>query len=151
MMIAIFAIAASPEIMFVRPDNWNELSPLERRKVRLDAWQNTPVEFVSPEAEANYKDRIGRLRKIYDMEPHDRPIADPFMGAGEYVVRRKGITGQDMCYNHEKLREPLLEFHNEFQPDTSAMPLPYPGKVMDVLDYKTYIWGGQKPKKRREA
>jgi len=130
--------------MFVRPDNWNELSPLERRKVRLDAWQNAPVEFVSPEAEANYKERIGRLRKIYDMEPHDRPIADPFMGAGEYVVRRKGITGKDMCYNHEKLREPLLEFHNEFQPDTSAMPLPYPGKVMDMLDYKTYIWGGQK-------
>ncbi len=130
--------------MFVRPDNWNELTPLERRKVRLDAWQNAPVEFVSPEAEANYKERIGRLRKIYDMEPHDRPIADLFMGANEYVVRRKGLQGKDMVYNHEKLRGPLLEFHNEFQPDVSVTPLPYPGKVMDMLDYQTYIWGGQK-------
>jgi hypothetical protein len=130
--------------MFTRPDNWNELSPLERRKVRLDNWQNASVEFVSPEAEANYKERIERLRKIYDMEPHDRPIADLFMGANEYVVRRKGMQGKDMVYNHEKLREPLLEFHNEFQPDVAVTPLPYPGKVMDMLEYKSYIWGGQK-------
>ncbi len=31
------------------------MSPLERRKARLDAWQNAPVQFASPEAEANYK------------------------------------------------------------------------------------------------
>jgi len=130
--------------MFTRPDHWNQMSPLERRKARLDAWQNAPVPFASPEAEASYKERIERLRKIYDMVPHDRPIADLFMGANEYVVRRKGLNGKDTVYNHEKLREPLLEFHNEFQPDTSVMPLPYPGKVMDILDYKSYIWGGQK-------
>ncbi|MCB2179939.1 hypothetical protein KQH54_02335 [bacterium] len=130
--------------MFVKPDNWNELTPLERRKLRLDNWQNQPVEFISPEAEANYKERINRLRKIYDMEPHDRPIADAFMGGNEYIVRRQGITGKDMVYNHEKLREPLLAYHNEFQPDTAASPLPYPGKVMDMLQYKSYIWGGQK-------
>jgi hypothetical protein len=120
------------------------MSPLERRKARLDAWQNAPVQFASPEAEANYKERIERVRKIYDMEPHDRPIADLFLGVNEYVVRRKGISGKDMVYNHEKLREPLLEFHNEFQPDVSVGPLPYPGKVMDMLGYKSYVWGGQK-------
>ena len=130
--------------MFTRPDNWNELSPLERRKVRLDHWQNQPVEFVSLQAEAKYKERIDRLRKIYDMEPHDRPIADAWMGGNEYAVRRKGLTGKDMVYNHEKLREALLEFHEEFQPDTAVAPLPYPGKVMDMLEYKSYIWGGQK-------
>jgi len=31
--------------MLIRPDNWNELTPLEGRKIRLDAWQNIPVEF----------------------------------------------------------------------------------------------------------
>ena len=130
--------------MFTRPDNWNKMTPLERRKARLDAWQNAPVPFASPEAEAKYKDRIQRLRKIYDMEPHDRPIADLFLGVNEYVVRRQGIQGKDMVYNHEKLRQPLLDFHNEFQPDVSVGPLPYPGKVMDMLGYKSYIWGGQK-------
>jgi hypothetical protein len=130
--------------MFTRPDNWNELSPLERRKVRLDHWQNAPVEFVNSEAESNYKERICRLRKAYDLEHPDRIIADISMGAGEFALRRKGITGKDIVYNHEKLREPLLEFHDEFQPDTSVGMLPYPGKVMDMLGYKTYIWGGQK-------
>jgi hypothetical protein len=130
--------------MFERPENWNQLSPLEKRKLRLDAWQNAPVEFVSPEAEANYRERIGRLRNIYDMGPHDRPIADPFMGANEYIVRRKGIQGKDIIYNHDKLREPLLEFHREFQPDVSVGMLPYPGKSWDMLDFKLYVWGGQK-------
>jgi hypothetical protein len=130
--------------MFERPENWNQLSPLERRKLRLDHWQNAPVEFVSPEAEANYKERIVRLRKIYDMEPHDRPIADPFMGANEYIVRRKGIQGKDIVYNHDKLREPLLEFHREFQPDVSVGMLSYPGRSWDMLDFKLYVWGGQK-------
>jgi uroporphyrinogen-III decarboxylase len=130
--------------MFTRPDNWNELSPLERRKLRLDHWQNAPVEFISPTAEANYLERIGRLREAYDLEHPDRIIADVSMGAGEFALRRKGVTGKDIVYNHEKLREPLLEFHNEFQPDTSVGTLPYPGKIMDMLDYKTYIWGGQR-------
>ena len=71
--------------MFTRPDNWNELTPLERRKIRLDTWQNAPVQFVSPEAEANYKERITRLRKAYDLEHPDRIIADISMGAGCYA------------------------------------------------------------------
>ncbi|MFL7870481.1 MAG: uroporphyrinogen decarboxylase family protein, partial [Anaerolineales bacterium] len=121
-----------------------EMSPLERRKARLDAWQNAPVEFVSSEAEANYKERIDRLRKIYDMEPHDRPIADAFMGANEYVARRKGIKGVDIVYHHEKLFEPFVEFHKEFQPDVAVGMLPYPGKSWDILDFQLYVWGGQK-------
>ncbi len=129
--------------MFERPDNWDQMRPLERRKARLDAWQNAPVQFASPEAEASYKQRITRLRKIYDMEPHDRPIADPFMGANEYIVRRKGVIGKDIVYNHEKLREPLLAFHRDFQPDVAVGVLPYPGKSWDLLDFKLYVWGGQ--------
>ncbi|MBI9047564.1 MAG: hypothetical protein JEZ06_23975 [Anaerolineaceae bacterium] len=130
--------------MFIRPENWNELTPLERRSSRLDTWQNAPMEFASPEAEANYKERITRLRKIYEMEAHDRPIADLFMGANEYIARRKGIVGKDMIYDHAKLRGPVLEFHQEFQPDTALGMLPYPGKSWDILDFNLYVWGGQK-------
>jgi len=66
------------------------------------------------------------------------------MGANEYVVRRKGIQGKDIIYNHEKLRQPLLEFHRDFQPDVAVGAMPYPGKSWDILDFKLYIWGGQK-------
>jgi hypothetical protein len=120
------------------------MSPLERRKARLDSWQNAPVQFSSPEAEAKYKERITRLRKAYDMEHPDRIIADVSMGAAEFALRRTGVTGKDMVYSPEKLRGPLLEFHKEFQPDTSVGPLPYPGKPWDMLDFKLYVWGGQK-------
>jgi hypothetical protein len=130
--------------MFEKPESWNKLSPLERRKLRLDQWQNAPIDFVSPEAEANYKERIVRLRKTYDLEHPDRIIADMSMGASEYALRRKGLIGKDMLYNHSKMRAPLLEFHDDFQPDLAVGALPYPGTVMDMLGYKTYIWGGQK-------
>lgn len=129
--------------MFERPDNWHELSPLERRKLRLDHWQNAPVDFISPEAEANYKVRIERLRKAYDLDYPDRIIADPSMGVAEFAVRRRGLAGVDIVYNHEALREPLLEFHEEFQPDVAVGLLPYTGTVFDILDYKPYIWGGR--------
>lgn len=130
--------------MFVKPENWNELSPLERRKLRLDHWQNAPVEFISPEAKANYQERIARVRKAYDIEPADRIIADMGVGVREYVLRRKGLNGKDIMYHPEKLHDPLMEFHNEFQPDLAVSPWSYSGPVMDMLGLETYIWGGQK-------
>ncbi len=130
--------------MFTKPANWNKLTPLEKRKLRLDSWQFAPVQFVSPEAEAKYTERIGRLRKSYDLEHPDRIVADMSMGAGEYAARRAGLTGRDFLYNHDALVPPIVEFNREFQPDIAVSAFPYPGRIMDLLDFKTYIWSGQK-------
>lgn len=131
--------------MFPKPENWNQLSPEEKRKLRLDHWEKSEgLEFVSPGAEANFRERIHRLRMTYDLEPPDRIIADLSMGAGQYALRRKGLNGRDILYKHEKLFEPIVEFNNEFQPDTAVNAFPYPGKIMDLLDLKTYIWAGQR-------
>lgn len=128
--------------MFVRPDNWSKMTPLERRAARLDHWQNQPVQFESAEAEAGYKERIGRMRKAYDLERPDRVIADGALGLASFAVRRKGLTGTDILYNHEALREPLIEYHKEFEPDVAVAGLPYPGKTFDILGLNTYQWGG---------
>ena len=131
--------------MFTRPANWKQLSREEKRKLRLDPWQNSPgLPFVSPRAEALYGTHRPPAQMAYDLEPPDRIIADMSMGAGEYALRRKGFIGKDMVYNHEKLREPLLEFHNEFQPDVAVWALSIPAKRWISLGFKTYIWGGQK-------
>ncbi len=130
--------------MFTKPENWNDLSPLEKRKSRLDHWQNAPVEFASPQAEADYSKRITRIRKAYDIEPADRIIADLGMGAGEYEVRRKGLNGRDMPYHPEKLHDPIIEFNNESQPDLAVDAWPYAGPAMDMLGLETYVLGGQK-------
>ncbi len=131
--------------MFVKPANWNQLSREEKRKLRLDHWEKSEgVQFANPQAEAAYRERIHRLRLAYDLARPDRIIADMSMGAGEYALRRKGLNGRDINYNHEKLIEPIIEFNLEFQPDTAVSAFAYPGKVMDLLDFRTYIWGGQK-------
>jgi uroporphyrinogen-III decarboxylase len=128
--------------MFVRPDNWSELSPLERRKLRLDHWQNQPVEFESPEAEAAYKERITRIRQAFDIEPSDRFIADLGMAAYEYGLRRSGITGTDILYHPEKLADPMIDFNLEFDPDMASGAFAYPGPAMDLLGFATYRWAG---------
>ena len=132
--------------MFVKPDNWSELTPLERRKLRLDHWQASgrPEKFESPEAEAAFDERITRIRQAYDIEPSDRIIADVGMGAYEYGLRRKGITGIDMLYHPEKLVQPMLDFNEEFQPDMGSGAFAYPGPAMDLLGFATYQWAGQK-------
>ena len=63
--------------MFTRPDNWNELSPLERRKARLDAWQNAPVEFAIRVAEPHGK---------VSVRPLDGQGFDDIGFVGEYPV-----------------------------------------------------------------
>lgn len=128
--------------MFVKPANWNKLTPEEKKKARMDAWEAAEgVQFTSPETEAKYRERAHRLRTIYDLGHPDRPIADLSMG-GEYAARRVGLTGYDILYNHEKLVEPVINFNVEFQPDTAIGLMPYPGTVFDILDFKTYDWSG---------
>jgi uroporphyrinogen-III decarboxylase len=131
--------------MFTKPENWNQLSAKEKRKLRLDHWEKSEgLQFISPEAEAKYRERIHRLRMAYDLATPDRIIADISMGASEYAIRRKGLTGHHLLYNHESLLDPIVEFNNEFQPDVAVSAFPYPGKLFDMLDLKTYVWGGQK-------
>lgn len=127
--------------MFVKPANWNKLTPEEKKKLRMDHWEKAEgVPFVSPEAEAKYRERAKRLRACYDLSYPDRPIADP--GATEYAMRRAGLDGIDMLYHHEKTVEPVVKFHEEFQLDIAGLAFPYPGAVFDMLDLKTYSWAG---------
>jgi hypothetical protein len=45
-----------------KPDNWNELTPEEKRTMRLDAWVSAEgIRFDSPEAEAKYKEQVTLL------------------------------------------------------------------------------------------
>ena len=62
------------------PDNWNELTPDERLQFRLDAWQNMPVEFASPEVAQAYRDRVQLYRDVLELKkPATVPIA-PWIG-----------------------------------------------------------------------
>lgn len=129
--------------MFVKPDNWDQLSPEEKKKIRLDYWESSEgLVFASPEAEARYRERIHRLRNAIDLNGTDRIISNPSVGS--YALRRAGLTGYDMVYNYDKFFDPIMEFNNEFQPDLAINGFPYPGPVFDILGLQTYVWSGQK-------
>ena len=129
--------------MFTYPNNWDSLSPREKFALRLDAWQSTEgMDFQSGEAKANYEERLARLRNALELKGTDRPIANP--GVGEYILRRAGLDGVDLLYNHERVFEPVIEFNKEFQPDLAISGFTYPGEVFDILGFQTYIWAGQK-------
>ena len=50
--------------MHSKPDNWNELTPEEKRTMRLEAWAKSAddIQFESNEAEKKYKERLNLFK-----------------------------------------------------------------------------------------
>jgi cobalamin-dependent methionine synthase I len=69
-------------IMFVRPDNWNQLSPLEDEKCASTPGRMPRCSLSARKQKRTTKSALTRLRKIYDMEHPDRIIADLQHGRG---------------------------------------------------------------------
>ena len=127
--------------MFIKPDNWNELNPDEKKTLRLDYWEAAAdVAFDGPEEEQAYKNRLKILRDAVELNKGSRVPSIPVIG--RYVIHRSGITGLDALYHHEKLLQPILDFHKTFQPDVFVTAGPLPGRVWDILDYRVYAWAG---------
>ena len=122
---------------------WQELTPDEKLEKRIQAWLTAPgLEFVSPQAEAEYKARINRfldaitLRKIPDRVP-------VMPGLGSFAQQYYGYTQKDMIYDPDKVNDASTKATLEFQIDTQiSTSTTQIGKVMDILDYKQYNWPG---------
>ena len=127
--------------MFVKPDTWNDLGPDEKIQLRLDHWvSGDGVVFESPEAEATFRERIKIFRDAIEMKNTSRVPSIP--GVGDYVLRRAGISKHDALYKIGINNQPIIDFNKEFDPDSAIMGLSVPGQVMDILNYKLYIWAG---------
>ena len=127
---------------FTRPENWGQLTADGRIKYRLDNWeQAADIPFISPATKAAYQQRVQVLRNAIELKkPQKRVPAVPIMSM--HVTARAGLTALDVLHHHEKLLQPILDFHREFQPDVLAPTGPQPGKVWEILDYKVYAWAG---------
>ena len=121
---------------------WQELTPDEKLQKRIDAWLATPINFVSIQAETEYKSRVNRfldavtLRKIPDRVP-------VMPGLGGFAQHYYGYTQKDMMYDPDKVNDAstkaTLEFQTDQQISTSEIRI---GQVMDILDYTQYRWPG---------
>ncbi len=127
--------------MFVRPDNWNELSWQQKRALRLESWINPKnVNWESREAEANYKARATRMAKAATMEIPDRvPCAVP---AGWFPAYSAGLPLKEAMYDTEKMKWAWLKFLDEYDSDTYDGPLYFQAKISDLLDSRTQKWPG---------
>ena len=120
-------IMNKPAMMgFVRPDNWIKLNPDERIKYRLDGWENPPHRiFASPEHKAAYQQRVRVLRDAIEVRKQTRVPSIPIVGM--HLTKRAGLTTLDVLHHHEKLLQPVLDYHREFQPDVLFPSGPLPG------------------------
>ena len=131
-----------PEVIKLEK-KWEELTPDEKQEERFKKLLSTEgIEFVSPQAEKSYKERVNRLKDVVQLKKlPDRVPVLPITSF--FPVYYAGITPQEAMYDYEKLAKAFKKFALDFEPDLNpGAGTPTPGKVFDILDYKLYAWPG---------
>ncbi len=124
---------------------WQALTPEEKREQRINNWISPPdVEFKSPEAQKNYRDRATRIYDALSLREPDRvPVSLPI---GNFPAYYAGKTLRDVMYNYDDLRRVWAKFMYDFYDDMDTFTGPYltySGNVLEILDYKLYTWPGR--------
>ena len=122
---------------------WEELSSAEKRESLFNRWLSpADVEFVSPEAEHSYKERVTRLKDAIELKksPDRVPV---FTNVGFFPAAYSGMTPQDAMYDYDKLYAAWKKYILDFEPDAHlGLGIPGSGRVLEILDYKLYSWPG---------
>jgi hypothetical protein len=121
---------------------WANMLPEERRAWRIDKWRNPDVEFVSAEAEADYKARVERVVAALNLEKPDRvPIR---LAMGFWPARSAGLTTYEAMSDTPRALKAWRDFNLKFQPDVSVDPLnnTVPAAMFAALEYDLYAWPG---------
>jgi len=127
---------------------WAEMSADEKQEANFQKLLSpkdpagNDLKFQSPEAEANYKASITRIKDAIQMKKlPDRvpvtilPSMFPYLNAG--------ITVEEAMYDYDKCTAAFKEFILEFEPDMHiGASVAGPGKFYEILDYKLYAWPG---------
>jgi hypothetical protein len=127
---------------------WEEMSADEKQEAQFQKLlspkdhEGKELKFQSPQAEANYKASITRIKDAVQLKKTpDRvpvtllPSMFPFINAG--------MTIQEAMYDYDKCVAAFKKFILEFQPDMHiGAAAPGPGKFYEILDYKLYSWPG---------
>ena len=122
---------------------WSQLSPDERLERRFAPFLEPGLEFVNPEAAAEYSARATRLKKaiLLEGEPDRVPVC---VLAGYYPATRKGLTPFDVMHDYDLAAKAWLECNLELQPDAMIAPnfAAIPGRAYETLDTKILNWPG---------
>jgi len=126
-----------------KPENWNELSPDEKRRIRLDAWvRGDGISFESDEAKEKYRERVTLFRDAVELKKV--PSRVPITGlGGAFALRREGINQKATMYDRwEEAAEAMIKFHRDFDPDSASFLFMMSGKSMELLGQTNMKWAG---------
>ena len=120
---------------------WAEMTWEEKREERFQRWLSPGIKFDSPEAGKSYKERVTRFTKAIKLEKPDRV---PVMIPVEYLPAvYAGTNLKKVMYDYDELKRVWFKFLHDFEMDSFLPPsLVFPGKVLEMLDYKLQKWPG---------
>jgi len=120
---------------------WVDMSWEEKREERFRRWLSPDVRFASTEAEKAYKARVNRFIKVIKLEEPDRvPVKLPVQ---YYPAIHAGGNLKKVMYDYDELKRAWLKFLHDFDMDSFIPPsLVFPGKVLEMIDYKIQKWPG---------
>ena len=121
---------------------WKGLTAEERRARRIDRWCNPGLEFASPEAEAAYKARVGRLVAAINLEKPDRvPVS---LLGGFWAAHWGGVTPYEVMSDPARAAQVWKAFTLEFGLDAMVSPLfaAVSAQMLEQVDYRSYSWPG---------
>ncbi len=126
------------------PDNWAQMTPVQKRQYRLDRYLNAEgVNFVSEEAKKAYKVRAQRTVDVYNVQEPDRvPVSLP---VGNLPLMQAGINNYTAMYDNEKAIQACKKFNEKYSEELehyATSVIMAPGTILDTLDYKIYAWPG---------
>ncbi|MCJ7605389.1 MAG: hypothetical protein MUO19_05065 [Dehalococcoidales bacterium] len=123
---------------------WSEMTKEEKRDQRMEKYiSGEGIKFRDARAEKMYKERVTRSVKANRCEEPDRvPVTLP---TGHYPAYYAGHNFKECMYDANILRECWVKFMEDFYDDMDSYMGPglvHSGKVMEIMDYKTYTWPG---------
>ena len=119
------------------------MSREERQKARFESWlSGDGLDFKSPEAKTQYKERITRLKDAIQLKKTpDRVPIFPF--GTFFMTQLGGIDPKEAMYDVDKLTGAMMKYLTEFDPDYwSSAHIIINGPALEKIDYKLYKWPG---------
>jgi hypothetical protein len=107
----------------------------DKMDLMFDSWLNGQrLDFVNPEAEKAYKDRVLRMKDVVQLKVPDRiPI---YANIGFFPAYYAGITTEEAMYDYDKLISAWSDYILHLQPDVhGGSATPGPGKSYEILEY----------------
>ncbi|MEE8414438.1 MAG: uroporphyrinogen decarboxylase family protein [Dehalococcoidales bacterium] len=120
---------------------WQSLTSDEKMERRLTAWLSPPgIDFISSQAEADYKSRVTRISDAVRLRKPDRVPVIPRIYS--FTAAYCGYSEKDMWYDVDKAIDAATRCTLELQFDV-MIPASIPmGRANEILEEKQRKWAG---------